>query len=269
MDVRFQAGEFAKLCGLSKQTLLYYDKEDIIKPNYKDPHNGYRYYTADQLEQVDTIMILKEIGLPLCEIREHMKNRSLGNALELLKSQEEAVHEKIRRLSAIEHRIKMKTASLQLFQKQDPSFQILHLKEQKLAVSPVEGDRGLVEVDLALKKLMQDMKTSGSSHIYQVGDMVGKEDLLSGTFLKFRYSFVPLEESEEGLQILTKKEGRYAVQFHFGSYDTMGETYRSMIETIKFHKLHILGDSYEFCILDSLTSADPDHYATQIQIPVG
>lgn len=268
MDVRFSAGEFAKLCGISKQTLLYYDKEDIIKPKFKDPQNGYRYYTADQLEQVDSILILKEIGIPLSEIREHMKNRSLSNCLELFTSQEKALEEKIRKLEAVKHRIKMKRASLELFQKQDPSFHIVHLKEQLLCTEPVGGERGLVEVDLSLKKIMQSMKESGAGHIYQVGDIVGKEDLLKENFLSFQYSFVPVEQTEENMQILTKKEGDYAVQFHFGSYTSMGETYKSMLQEISFHKLEIIGDAYEFCILDALTSADPSHYATQIQIPV-
>ena len=63
MDVRFTVGEFAKLCGLSKQALIFYDKENVVKPKYKDRRNGYRYYTADQLEQMDSIMILREMGL--------------------------------------------------------------------------------------------------------------------------------------------------------------------------------------------------------------
>ena len=32
----FSTGEFAKLCGVSKQTLIYYDKIGLFKPDYKD-----------------------------------------------------------------------------------------------------------------------------------------------------------------------------------------------------------------------------------------
>ena len=50
MEHRFTAGEIAKLSGLSKQTILFYDKKGILKPDYVDPDNGYRYYSADQLD---------------------------------------------------------------------------------------------------------------------------------------------------------------------------------------------------------------------------
>ena len=42
MEHRFTAGEIAKLSGLSKQTILFYDKKGILKPDYVDPDNGYR-----------------------------------------------------------------------------------------------------------------------------------------------------------------------------------------------------------------------------------
>ncbi|HBY3460150.1 TPA: MerR family DNA-binding transcriptional regulator, partial [Clostridioides difficile] len=32
----FTTGEFAKLCGISKQTLIFYDKIGIFSPEYKD-----------------------------------------------------------------------------------------------------------------------------------------------------------------------------------------------------------------------------------------
>ena len=75
MEHRFTAGEIAKLSGLSKQTILFYDKKGILKPDYVDPDNGYRYYSADQLDFLDNISMLKEIGLSLDEIRTFMDQR--------------------------------------------------------------------------------------------------------------------------------------------------------------------------------------------------
>lgn len=76
MKHRFTAGEMAKLSGLSKQTILFYDKKGILKPEYVDPDNGYRYYSADQLDFLDNISMLKEIGLSLDEIRTFMEQRT-------------------------------------------------------------------------------------------------------------------------------------------------------------------------------------------------
>ena len=42
-------GEFAKMVGVNKQTLLYYDKIHLFSPEYVDDM-GYRYYTFTQLD---------------------------------------------------------------------------------------------------------------------------------------------------------------------------------------------------------------------------
>ncbi len=268
MDVRFTVGEFAKLCGLSKQALIFYDKEGVVKPKFKDPNNGYRYYTADQLEQLDSIMILREMGLSLSEIKEHMKNRSLENSLQMLEAQHLAIHEKIEELQLIERRIDQKAESLQIFCTQDKSFKLKQFPRQYLAAAPVKPPEGLLEVDIALKKLLKQVKLSGINHSYMMGDIVSMENLKNGEFLKFKYAFCPVEADEGTVPVIEKPAGEYAVLFHFGPYTSTGDTYRKMLSEIEAHGKEIAGDAYEFCVLDSLTSSSPDNYCTYIQIPV-
>lgn len=90
MEHRFTAGEMAKLSGLSKQTILFYDKKGILKPDYVDPDNGYRYYSADQLDFLDNISMLKEIGLSLDEIRTFMEQRTRDYAVSSMEEQLQA-----------------------------------------------------------------------------------------------------------------------------------------------------------------------------------
>ena len=40
----FTTGEFAKICSVSKQTLIYYDRVGIFSPDITGS-NGYRYYS--------------------------------------------------------------------------------------------------------------------------------------------------------------------------------------------------------------------------------
>ena len=71
-DDLFSIGEVARYQNLSKQTLIFYDKIGLFRPAWVDPDNGYRYYSASQLDQLDTIIIMKTIGFSLAEIREHI-----------------------------------------------------------------------------------------------------------------------------------------------------------------------------------------------------
>ena len=268
MDVKFTVGEFAKLCGMSKQALIFYDKENVINPKFKDPNNGYRYYTPDQLEQMDTIMILREMGLSLSEIKDHMKNRSLDSSLQMLSSQKSIIHRRIKELTSIEKRIDKKVESLHLVEKQNASFEIKDLPERLLAVEKVQGKHGLLDVDIALKKLMKKVKDSNTTHFYQVGDIVPIESLENDTFLSFAWAFVPIDSSCKNIETIKMPKGRYMVGWHVGPYETMGTTYKKMKEKIKKAGREISGPAYEFCILDSLTSSSPDKYCTQILIPI-
>lgn len=67
--------EFASLTNVSRQTLIYYDKINLFKPDYKN-EIGYRYYSIKQIELISVITLLKELGMPLKEIKEYTQNKS-------------------------------------------------------------------------------------------------------------------------------------------------------------------------------------------------
>ena len=62
-------GEFARACGVSTQTIRYYDTEGILSADYIDPESGYRYYAPEKLETFRRIQTYKEAGFSLEEIK--------------------------------------------------------------------------------------------------------------------------------------------------------------------------------------------------------
>lgn len=60
--LNFQTGEFAKLCGVNKRTLHYYDEQGIFSPDHVG-ENHYRYYSARQLYPFIMIRLLRQMGL--------------------------------------------------------------------------------------------------------------------------------------------------------------------------------------------------------------
>ena len=61
----YTVGEIAKICNISASQLRYYDNIGVIKPSYRNPNNGYRYYTEEQIEQLIFLYDLKKIGVVL------------------------------------------------------------------------------------------------------------------------------------------------------------------------------------------------------------
>src|SRR5690349_13499337 len=61
----FKIGDFSKLSRVSVKTLRYYDELGLLKPAHVDHFTGYRYYSADQLPQLNRILALKDLGFSL------------------------------------------------------------------------------------------------------------------------------------------------------------------------------------------------------------
>ena len=69
----FTTGQFAALCGTTKETLFHYDRIGILKPACVG-ENGYRYYTAVQFYDFDLIRTMKYTGSSLEDIRKCFHN---------------------------------------------------------------------------------------------------------------------------------------------------------------------------------------------------
>jgi DNA-binding transcriptional MerR regulator len=69
MDCDFKIGEVAEMFDISVRSLHLYDKMGLLRPDYIDDLTGYRYYNADQIYKLQTILSLKKIGFTLNEIK--------------------------------------------------------------------------------------------------------------------------------------------------------------------------------------------------------
>ena len=55
-------GEIADFFGISRKAIRLYEKKGIIKPVKVDAANGYRYYSAEQVQQLNALLELKVLG---------------------------------------------------------------------------------------------------------------------------------------------------------------------------------------------------------------
>jgi DNA-binding transcriptional MerR regulator len=64
----FRIGEFSQIARVSGRLLRYYDGIGLLRPQRIDPGTGYRYYGAGQLERLNRILALKDLGLSLDQV---------------------------------------------------------------------------------------------------------------------------------------------------------------------------------------------------------
>ena len=81
----FTIGQFAALHGINKKTLMWYDEIGLFKPAFIHEENGYRLYSYYQSTELEVILLLRDMNVPIRDIQEFMKNRSAGSMADLLR----------------------------------------------------------------------------------------------------------------------------------------------------------------------------------------
>lgn len=76
----FRIGEFSRLARVSCRLLRYYDAIGLLRPDRVDA-TGYRYYRAQQLSELNRILVLKELGFSLEEIAKILTERPSADEL--------------------------------------------------------------------------------------------------------------------------------------------------------------------------------------------
>jgi DNA-binding transcriptional MerR regulator len=106
----FRIGDFSRIARVSARLLRFYDEIGLFTPAHADPQTGYRYYTVAQLAQLNRILVLKDLGFNLDQVRDILRSdigaTELRNMLLLRRNDvEETLAAESQRLHRIETRI--------------------------------------------------------------------------------------------------------------------------------------------------------------------
>ncbi len=268
MESYLTAGEMAKIQCISKQTLIFYDKIGLFSPSHIDPHNGYRYYAASQIDELDAILLLKRIGIPLKEIRKEMQNYSTLSSIETLNKQINKIDNQIKELKKLKNQM--------LFRVNQVENALLHpsgdivLKEDgpfHLYTYPVKKPYTLDKVSIATKACISSAMRKGLSVHYQTGAILPYRKICEGRYLETTKVFLPTESSKhEDITVLPK--GVTLSIYHKGDYTTTGTSYEKLLEYCRENKLRIVSDSYEFALNDYFTTSNEKEYITRLMVYV-
>ncbi|GAB4511062.1 MAG: MerR family transcriptional regulator [Anaerolineae bacterium] len=107
----FKIGAFSQLTGVTVKALRHYDRVGLLKPAEVDRFTGYRYYTVAQINQLNRILALKDLGLSLEEVRHVLhENPSAGEIRGMLRLKQmqlqRTIDEEQARLQRVEARLR-------------------------------------------------------------------------------------------------------------------------------------------------------------------
>ncbi|WP_243735345.1 MerR family transcriptional regulator [Paenibacillus turpanensis] len=270
MKNKFSVGEMAKLHNTSIKTLRYYDEVGLLKPMEVDTSNGYRYYSTEQFEQLNTIHYLKELGFSLKEIKRHLDHRDLDGYLHLLEKQKQLTENKIRDLERMRQRFQNRIQDIkqarQVTNIGEPSIVDM---EERVIVRLMEKISSDPELEVSLRNLENLSNRKSSIYIGGVGLTISMEQLKIHKFDQYNSIFILTEEEDiQGPFVDTFPKGRYASISFRASHHNSAPYYGILLEYMKANGFEMKGDAIERTIIDHYISNRPEDYLTEIQIPV-
>jgi len=103
MEELIPIGRFARLSGLSVGALRHYDELDLLRPADVDRFTGYRRYRPDQLDIARTIGRLRDLEVPIEDIREVLGADDPGQRRQRLGEHERRLQARVDRLAHLLH----------------------------------------------------------------------------------------------------------------------------------------------------------------------
>ncbi len=108
----FRIGEFSKIAQVPASQLRYYDDIGLFSPMRSDRDTSYRYYSVQQLADLNRILALKDLGLTLEQIKSLIEDAvspdEIRGMLTLKKAQiEQTIQAEAVRLRAVESRLQL------------------------------------------------------------------------------------------------------------------------------------------------------------------
>lgn len=163
----FRIGDFSRIARVSARLLRFYDELGLFVPAHADEQTGYRYYAISQLAELNRILVLKELGFNLDQVRDILRSKvnpaELRNMLVLRRNDvEQTLALEARRLQQIETRIaQLETegslSADDVIVRAEPAREILSLRR---TVPSFAAARGLI---LELSELARPLLPRGSA----------------------------------------------------------------------------------------------------------
>lgn len=271
MKNQFLIGELAALFQISTDTLRYYDRINLIKPDVVG-ENGYRYYSLRSFFKLSRILFLKDLDIPLDEVKGYMDDKNTEKLVKMLHQKQVDLDLKIQSCLNLKTKIQQKldllesskSNSEQIFIKQLPTRHAIYM-----ASADFRAER---EIKETLKTYSHYLKFSSWLTEGQIYTSVCEEHLRQRDFHHYQYIFeIPYVESSDlnGASPLTTIEAsNYACMLFVGPYSDIDRHYDTLLDWIAANGYEVCGHSIEMNIVDYDFSDSDAEFVSELQIPI-
>ena len=284
---KLTTGEFADIFGVKKQTLFHYDKVGIFRPE-SEGENGYRYYSRSQMETFSLILMLRELGVSIPEIKAQMESCSPDAFVKLLEDKRSELTERIEHLKwAGEYIDKARRSAEEGIALRDDSGHLrtgevfrLHLPDEYLVTTDVRSTYDGPEANEAVGEHYRFCKELGLRSRYPEGAIIHREDVTRGeNGLEYVYGkfYTSLTDSEvralkkrlkgaKEPRVIPDYQGEFFAVYTDKGYGGVAECIEILLNYAESKGLRIGEDFYEDVIWDDFSKGSEGEYLIRVTV---
>ena len=280
-------GEFAELFGVKKQTMFHYDQMGIFCPEIIG-ENGYRYYSHNQMEAFSIILMLREMGLSIGEIKAQIDKHSPEDLVELLETKIKEIDERIEHLEwsreYIQRKIRTTSEGIALRDSKGDlrlgEVMIEELPDEIMIKTEYRGAGAARDVNEAISDHFRHLKELGLESCYPDGATISRDSVKkTPEGVDFRYSdyYTVLTPSEaermadSGTLFTAAVEdlgGKFLTVYDDKGYSNVGKCMLKLMEYADVNGLELGDVFYEDVIWDDLSVRNYEEYLVQISVRI-
>ncbi|EGP4932901.1 MerR family transcriptional regulator [Enterococcus faecium] len=252
--------EVSQMYSITSHTLRYYEKIGLLSPKYAE--NGYRQYTYEDLERLNTIRDLRFFNLSLEEIRNYLDQKNKALTKEMLQFEIVNVREQINVLKEKEHFLNERLELIELAEKKKTlTVEIVTHPPRQIILSRQTDTTGK-NLYLELKKLHKLFEKNLHANNQNV---FGTRMTPNGD--GFRHQVFYCLDGEQALEhSTTLLAGDYLTICYSGTYKNRDLALKLLKNYLEEHQLKSIGPFYEFYLLDFHETNFPEEYISEIEI---
>lgn len=269
----FKIGEFSKITQVSIRMLRYYDEQDLLAPSFVDKSNGYRGYTANQIEDLNRIVLLRNLGFSVKEMKDMLQSWNSEVMKTNLLKQIEKTQENI-----LFEQNKLKQIQGYLTD--------LNNQDKKLNIQIIMKQIPMQHV-MSLRRIMPDYYCEGLLWS-ELGECLNKNENIASNASFSIYHDLDYREQEVDIEVcvVTEKEfinirntniifrqvdavNMAACFMIYGPYSNISVAYKEFAFWLEQHPEYCMaGENRQICHASMCDTTNPEEYITELQIPL-
>jgi DNA-binding transcriptional MerR regulator/effector-binding domain-containing protein len=267
MTSTVSVGRFATMTHLSVKTLRHYHQVGLLQPAEVDPHTGYRYYTLEQLPTAQLIRRLRDLRMPVADVRAVLVASSPGERDTLIAAHIDHLETELANTQAA---VKSLRALLDSAPGQHPVHRRAESSFPVLAIT--EDTLDPADIETWWRDALHELRAAADDHSMQVAGPAGGlyDECLFQHEPGEATVFIPVTTPRElgRIKSLVIPAAEVATTTYHGSHADIDLAYAHLGSYIAEHELAVGWQLREYYHRDHSHTTDNTQWRTEIAWPI-